>query len=108
MSEGKKSSTAKTVNVEKCKEEFKVTNQFKRMMVKALKAQMIILEKRAEILKLNNWGAKEQQEFLTYSAYDTVITIDSKEEKDKARSEDPNTHRDPYIEKKKISQLISL
>lgn len=102
MNNGKKSSKAKTVNTEKCVEEFQVTDRFKKMMVKALKAVMIILKKRAEMLKVENWGDNEKQEFLEIFGikYDTVITIDSEEEKKKVKKEDPETHRDPYIEKR--------
>ncbi|MDU4436167.1 hypothetical protein CHU32_20005 [Superficieibacter electus] len=66
MNNGKKSSTAKTVNTEKCVEEFQVTDHFKKMMAKALKAQMIILKKRAKMLKIENWGSNENKNFWKY------------------------------------------
>ncbi|EFB5172144.1 hypothetical protein KYK43_003296 [Escherichia coli] len=114
MSSGKNSAVAKTSTQDRCIEKYKVTDQFKRMMTKATKAQMKVLEMRAEMLKPENWGAEEQQEFFEIFGvtHNTVITIDSREEKIKQRAKaeaaakkneeegnnEPVAFPDPYIE----------
>ncbi|MGK9174946.1 hypothetical protein KXR87_17280 [Yokenella regensburgei] len=102
MSEKKKSSSAVTIKSKKCVQEVKVTNQFKRMMTKALKATLMVLEKRREDLSTEKWGIEQQKDFFKIFGvrHDVIITIDSEAEKEKVKKLDPETPRDPYIEKK--------
>ncbi|WP_457975966.1 hypothetical protein [Enterobacter sp. SA197] len=101
MSEKKKSSSAVTIKSKKCVQEVKVTNQFKRMMTKALKATLMVLEKRRDDLSEEKWGIEQQKDFFKIFGvrHDVIITIDSEAEKERAKQRDRKSPRDPYIEK---------
>lgn len=101
MSEKKKSSSAITIKSKKCVQEVKVTNQFKRMMTKALKATLMVLEKRRDDLSEEKWDEKRQKEFSTIFGvrHDEILTIHSKAEKEKAKERNFSGLGDPYIEK---------
>jgi hypothetical protein len=102
MSKKRNSSQAVTIKNKKCVMEVKVTNQFSRMMLKALKATLIVLKRREDDLSEDKWGEKQQNEFyeIFKVRHDVLLTIDSKEEKKKAKHLDDLTPRDPYIEKR--------
>lgn len=83
--------------------EVKVTNQFSRMMLKALKATLIVLKRREDDLSEEKWGEEQQNEFykIFKVRHDVLLTIDSKEEKGKAKKIYEDMPQDPYIEKRK-------
>lgn len=102
MDDVKKSTKEKTINQTKCVKGCKVTDQFQKMVLTALKAQRIVLHQRA--LDLKTWEEKEKNEFLEIFGIEgsVEITIDSKEEKADAREKE-NGSVDNYIEKRSIT-----
>lgn len=108
----RKSTVATTIKGKagECIKTFKVTNQFKRMMSRALQAQLIVLRKREAEFSGTALSKKAQKDF--YDVFgvkpDLIITIDSKEEKEKQTMKDDEINkdsgneisRDPYIEKR--------
>lgn len=108
MSKEKGSSKGTSEKKKQCIKEVKVTNQFKKMMSEALEATRKVLDQRQNDLSEKGWSNEKQEEFYQiFGVKDSaVITIDSEEEKKKAKAADPINPMDPYIEKQNITAYI--
>jgi|GEM_PF-814668 len=107
MSSERKSTKGTSEKKKQCVKETKVTNQFKKMMDEALEATKKVLEQRQKDLSDKGWNADKQKEFFEIFGINgnDVITVDSKEEREKVRKvrdacKDPDIipPMDPYIE----------
>lgn len=102
MSSVQKSTKGISEKKKLCVKEVKVTNQFKKMMQETLDATRKVLFQRQVDLSVQGWNDEKQEEFQgIFGVKGTaVITIDSKEEKEKIKEADTETAFDPYIEKR--------
>lgn len=109
MSSERKSTKGTSEKKKLCVKETKVTNQFKKMMDEALEATQKLLEQRQKDLSEKGWNVDKQEEFFKIFGVNgsTLITVDSKEERDKVRKIRNNDKApenlppmDPYVEKR--------